>query len=522
MNGVLRPMRMVWRRLTSMRTALILLFLLAVAAVPGSLLPQRPLNPSKTASYITSHGSWGRFLDTIGMFDVFGSVWFAAIYLLLFVSLVGCLIPRIRVHARALLRKPLPAPRRLERLPEAARFETSASADQYAQAAKTTLGRRWRIERRAEPSGALTLSAEKGYSRETGNLIFHVALLSALVLIAVGRLYNYEGQRIVVQGPDNGFCNTVSQYDSWKPGRFAAEGKVQPAPFCIDELTKFTAQYTSDGEPRSFRADVRYRPTVDSKARTATITVNHPLRMEGDRVYLISHGFAPRITVRMPDGSVVHDTQAFIPTDASTLLSEGAFKEAGKPDAKQDIGISGLFAPTPVDEGNGLITSASPQVDDPVLSIFVYQGDLNGSGAPQTVYSLDHSKMTRIGKANLHIGKTVTLKNGVTVRFDGWQPWASLQVSHDPAQGYLLIAAVAMVVGLLGSLGVRRRRLWVRVAPGDGPDGRSPTVVTVGGLARSDSGHFPAEFATVVERLRAAGPPVEPVTSADVVGAGKD
>ena len=82
MTAVLRPLRMVWRRLTAMRTALILLFLLAVAAVPGSLLPQRPLNPSKTASYIKEHGAWGRFLDSIGMFDVFGSVWFAAIYLL--------------------------------------------------------------------------------------------------------------------------------------------------------------------------------------------------------------------------------------------------------------------------------------------------------------------------------------------------------------------------------------------------------------------------------------------------------
>ncbi len=224
----------------------------------------------------------------------------------------------------------------------------------------------------------------------------------------------------------------------------------------------------------------------------------------------------------MPDGTVVHDTQAFIPSDASTLLSEGAFKEQGKPNAKQDIGISGIFAPTPVDEGNGLITSISPQVNDPALSIFVYQGVLDGSGLAQSVYSLDHSKMKRIGKGNLQVGQTLKLANGVRVTFDGWKPWASLQVSHDPAQGYLLVAAVAMVVGLLGSLGVRRRRLWVRVAPGGGADPQSPTVVTVGGLARSDSGHFPTEFASVLERLQAAAPPVEPATSSDVVGAGKD
>src|SRR5439155_1503008 len=248
------------------------------AAVPGSLLPQRPLNPGRTASYIAAHGGWGRFLDSIGMFDVFGSVWFAAIYLLLFISLVGCLVPRIRVHARAVVRQPLPAPRNLDRLPESARFETSSAPGEYATAARIALGRRWRAVHRVEPSGALTLSAEKGYSRETGNLIFHIALLASLVLIAVGRLYTYEGQVIVKQG--DGFCNAVFNYDSWKPGRFAAEGKVRPAPFCIDRLTRFTARYTTEGEPKSFRAEVTYRPNVDAAPRSTTITVNHPLRLE--------------------------------------------------------------------------------------------------------------------------------------------------------------------------------------------------------------------------------------------------
>jgi cytochrome c biogenesis protein len=522
MNAVLRPLRFAWRRLTAMRTALILLFLLAVAAVPGSLLPQRPLNPGKTASYISSHGSWGRFLDAIGMFDVFGSVWFAAIYLLLFVSLIGCLIPRIRVHARAVARKPLRAPRNLDRLPESGAFHTSSTPADYAAAARRTLGRRWRIVQRDEPGGVLTLSAEKGYSRETGNLIFHVALLCSLVLIAVGRLYSYQGERIVIQGADNGFCNAVSQYDSWSPGRFAAEGKVRPAPFCIDEMSKFTAAYTAEGEPKEFRADITYRPNVDAKPRKTSITVNHPLRLEGDRVYLISHGFAPRVTVRMPDGSVRHDLAAFIPTDATTFLSEGAFSESGRNGANQDIGISGLFAPTPVDEGNGKISSISPQTNNPELAIFIYQGDLSGTGQPHSVYSIDTSKMRKLGAANLRVGETARLKNGVTVRFDGWLPWASLQISHDPAQTYLLIAALAMVIGLLGSLGVRRRRLWIRLAPMSQDDPESPTVVTVGGLARSDSGHFPTEFAGVLERLRNSATPVEPLASADAIGAGKD
>lgn len=522
-------LRQGWRRLTSMRTALILLFLLAVAAVPGSLLPQTPLGAGIVRRYIADHGSWGRFLDTIGMFDVFGSVWFAAIYLLLFISLVGCLVPRIRVHARAVARKPLPAPRNLARLPESGSYATASSAQAYASAARGVLGRRWRVVQRVEDSGAITLSAEKGYTRETGNLIFHISLLASLLLIAVGRLYSYEGSVIIKQG--DGVCNAVSNYDEWRPGRFAAQGKISPAPFCIEELTRFTATFSKNGAPRTFAAKVRYQRTVDAPAENATITVNHPLRLEGDRVYLNSHGFTPQVTIRKPDGTTIRDSEVFLPTDRTTLYSEGVFTAPGPPAARQDVGIRGYFAPTAAFAANGLITSSSPDTTDPVLGLQVFYGDLNQNGQPRSVYTIDTAKMERIGRTDLRQGETKTFPSGVSVTFDGWKPWVSLQVSHDPAQGYLLLAAIAMVLGLGFSLAVRRRRLWLRIAPASAAADGSPTVVTVGGLARSDSGNFTAEFAGLLKRLCDAASAADEAyrstlhithDSSDRIGAGKD
>jgi cytochrome c biogenesis protein len=506
MTRVWRGLVRAWRTLTSMRTALILLFLLAVAAVPGSLLPQRPLNPDKTDAYITAHGTWGRFLDRIGMFDVFGSPWFAAIYLLLTVSLLGCIVPRTINHLRAATRKPLPAPRNLDRLPESGSFETAGTPTDYATAARGELGRRWRTAIRDEPTGVVTLSAEKGYSRETGNLIFHIALLVSLVLVAVGRLYNYEGSLILDQG--SGFCNSVTQYDSWKPGRFAAEGKVSPAPFCITKLNTFTATYSEQGEPLTFTADVTYRRSVNAPLQHTTIEVNHPLRIEGDRVYLLGHGFVPKVTVRMPNGTTVTKSANFVPTNTSTYLSEGVIKFPNFKNANQSIGISGIFAPSPLLDG-GVLSSFSPRVNHPMLGIRVYRGNLNDNGLPQSIYTLDTTRMRQIGAKNLAVGKTGAFADGVTVRFDGWIPWASIQVSHDPAQGWLLWSALAMVVGLVGSLGVRRRRIWLRLTPATGTDGESLTVVSVGGLARSDSGTFATEFAALLSRLHAAGKPVQ-------------
>jgi cytochrome c biogenesis protein len=525
-----RVLRKAWRRLTSMRTALILLFLLAVAAVPGSLLPQRALNPTKVSKYYSDHKTLAPVLSRFGFFDVFGSPWFAAIYLLLAVSLVGCLIPRIRLHYKAVRTKPLPAPRNLSRLPESATLtiDGDISAEQVAKA----LGPRWRrIVRTDDKTGAPTVSAEKGYSRETGNLLFHVSLLAALFAIAIGRLWGYSGSVVVVQG--TGFCNVVQQFDSWRPGRFHEDGNI--APFCIDSLNKFTANYLPTGEPSTFAADVTYSEGANGTPRPDRIEVNHPLRIEGDRIYLIGHGFAPRVTVRLPDGENVTSTMAFIPTDPTTFLSEGAFKFAG-PEAKngghsQDIGLDGFFAPTPQETAKGVYTSIAPQARNPVLGLFVYRGDLGLTGGPQSVYSLDQNqinsgKLKRIGRVNLTQGQTKSFAGGVTVTFDGWLPWASMQVSHDPAQGYLLVAAVGMVVGLIGSLGVRRRRVWVRLAPAasatpsgttsatpsgtqsatevgpadDGP-GAARTVIVVGGLARSDAGDFHGEFGELVKRL---------------------
>jgi cytochrome c biogenesis protein len=328
-------------------------------------------------------------------------------------------------------------------------------------------------------------------------------------------LFSYQYNFVVNEGA--GFCNGVIP-DSSRLGRLAQDGAISPAPFCV-QLNQFTATYLSTGEPAKFTAKVSYNKTVSAPTQAATITVNHPLRIEGDRLYLIGHGFAPKITVRMPDGTTREDVQAFLPRDPTTLLSEGAFKEYGKQGANADVGIEGFFAPTPADTGGGVITSVSPDVNNPILGIFIYQGTINATGLPQSVYSLDTTKLSRTGQANLQIGQTVRAANGVTVTFDGWVPWASMQVSHDPSQDYLLVAGVAMVLGLIGSLSIRRRRLWLRITPGASGDPSSLTVVSVGGLARSDSGNFSSEFASLMERLEAA---VGPAPEAELVGAGRE
>jgi cytochrome c biogenesis protein len=496
-------LRWAWRQLTSMRTALFLLFLLALGAVPGSVFPQRGNNSGDVLAYLVQHPKLGPFLDRLGMFDVFGSAWFASVYLLLFVSLAGCVIPRSLVHYRAMRAQPPPAPRNLARLPEHRTYVTSAPPEVVLGAARARLGgRRWRLA-----SGAGTLSAERGYARETGNLVFHLALILLLLGVAVGSLFGTKGSVIVVDGA--GFANTLTRFDAFTAGRAANTDDLPPFSFV---MTKFTATYErggpQDGAPRTFAADLLVRDTPTSPQRKVTIEVNRPLTIGGTKVFLIGHGYAPVVTVTDGNGRVVLDGPVvFLPRD-SKFLSQGVIKAA---DARPtQFGFRGLFLPTAaVDPVRGGI-STYPAADSPGLLLTLFTGDLGeDDGVSQSVYQLDTTKMKQTGAKGMRIGDTWTLPGGVgSIRFDGYKEFASFSVAHDPGKDPVFFAAMTALTGLMLSLFVRRRRIWVRATAAD--DGR--TLVAVGGLAKTEAGGLGREVDDLMDELRVAAPelPEEP------------
>ncbi|MGH3898759.1 MAG: cytochrome c biogenesis protein ResB [Pseudonocardiaceae bacterium] len=504
-----------------MRTALVLLFLLALAALPGALLPQYSLNPERVRTYKAEYPTLAPVLERLGLFEVFASPWFAAIYLLLFVSLVGCVLPRSVEYARQLRRTPVATPRNLARLPHHARAESpNATADEVLAAARRRL-RGWRIAEHDEPSGARTLSAERGYLREAGNLVFHVALLGLLVSFAIGKLVGYEGQVIMLANGSQ-FCNSGPlAYDSFRPG-LTVDGTALD-PFCV-QVDGFTPTYLSTGQPQEFRAEISYQGPEDLTTgvwHPEQLAVNDPLRMDGTRVYLFGHGYAPQFTVTFPDGQQRSGVVQWRPVDIATLLSEGAtkFDPPGVTDdavrRTRQLAITGLFAPTAVFQG-ALLSSGFPDLLNPAVAIDVLQGDLgNNSGRGQSIFSIDQSmvdsgRLKQVARQNLFPGEQLTLPDRTVVRFDGVIRFVSLQVSYDPAQGWVLGFAVAVFGGLGLSLAVKRRRFWVRVNPG-GPDG---TVVELGGLARTEAAGYGEEFDRIAVDLLPPGSSQPPVTAA--------
>jgi cytochrome c biogenesis protein len=473
----------------------VLLFLLAVASVPGSVFPQRGTNPLRVDQWLDQNPRTGPILDRLGFFDVYASPWFAAVYLLLFISLIGCVIPRIRQHWTATRTPPPPAPRRLTRLPHSCEFASDAdAAEVLASAGQFLRSRRWRV-RTGETDGTGWVAAEKGYARETGNLVFHLALLFILAAVAVGGLLGWKGNVIVREG--SGFSNTLTQYDAWCGGRVVDGTSLAPFSFTLDRFSvDFERSDSQRGAPRLFEAAVTYRDSPGAAPVATTIEVNHPLDVDGAKIFLVGHGYAPHLVVRDSTGAVVFDdTVVFLPQDGN-FTSTGVLKV---PDADPSLAFNGLFLPTAALTEELGPHSTFPGPDYPAVFLSAFTGDLGlDSGAPQSVYTLNLAGLTQLGLESLLPGDTWTLPDGSgSIEFVGFDRWASFQVAHDPGKELALAAAVAAIAGLMLSLFVRRRRIWVKAAARP----ETGTLVQVAALGKTEAVDLTDDVSALADHL---------------------
>ncbi len=501
--------KMAWRWLTRMRTALYLLGVLALLTVVATAVPQEPNVPSTVGRWLTGEEGPGagvsRVLDAFGAFDVYGSAAFLALTLLLFISLTACLIPRIRAWVRLVRTSKPPLVRHLGGQDQLATFTTDRTPDEAHAAAQQVLGERhWRLrahagdppeERTAKPA---QVAGEKGlWSREGGSLLFHLSFYVLLAAIVFGQLLTFEGQRGIVEG-DTGFRDTAVSYWSYNPGRWFDE--TDHAGWRLD-LDTFHVDWVRDplaagaGQPTEFRSEVTVTPP-DGEPYQAEIDSNRPAMIDGMRVTQLDWGYAPRVVVEV-DGEVVHD--AFVHATAS---DGGFFSGAVKaPAAEPDVGLELFFYPfAPEGEDGQPVPTGAPWDDAPMLLFRQYRGDLQLGATQQTVNELDTTGLESEGGAFLRPGQSVELGD-VTIRYPEHRRWVGYQVSSRPQIPALLAGAGLLVAGLIPALYAYRRRLWV-LAVRDEATGR--TLVTVAGRAFQRPEAFEAEHAAIVAELSAA------------------
>ena len=498
--GFVGWLRWGWRQLTSMRTAIVLLLLLAVAAIPGSIFPQRSADPNGVVQWKADNPDWYDLVDKLQLFGVYSSAWFSAIYLLLFVSLIGCILPRTKHHLKALRQRPPRTPARLNRLADYREETVTADADTALDKAEKRLKR---LGYRTERYGS-SVSAERGYLRETGNLVFHAALVGVLICVGLGSQVKYTGQSVVVEGET--FVNSLINYSSMNKGRLVGDARLAPYAMTLDSFDVSYVPFgqSGSGQAGDFSANLTIRD-VDGSEKTGSVRVNHPMNVHGDDIYLLGNGYAPTITVRNPDGDIVFKRSVpFLPSSDKNLTSTGVVKVPDGLD--EQLGLIGFFYPTAAELESGAFTSGYADLYNPVLTFRAYVGDLGiDDGIPRSVYELDPSGMTEIAgpdsetkSIQLTPGQTVDLPGDRgSITFEDETPegadlskigltesvkrFVSLQVHHDGSKLWVLAFAVLIVAGLITALLVPRRRMWVKVTAMD--DG---TRIEYAGLARGE------------------------------------
>lgn len=473
--------RWMWRQLTSMRTALLLLLLLALVAIPGSVLPQASVDARAVEAYRLDHPELAPWLERLGLFHTYTSVWFSAVYLLLMVSLVGCIVPRTITYAKAYAARPPKAPANFSRMPSSSVHEVEVSDVAAAvEQARAALGRA-RVDV-VERDGATELSAESGHLREFGNLLFHLAVVGVLVGVAVGSLFGYRGAAVVTEGDD--FSNVLTQYDDFASGALFDREALPPFAFHVEAVdARFQLTGPQRGAPRSFAAQGTWSAgTTADGEQPFNIRVNHPLKIGRTSVFLIGQGYAPVFKVTDANGDVVfEDAVPFLPSDG-TYTSSGVVKV---PDARpQGLGFQGFFLPTAISTGNTEAPiSAFPAAANPFVGLFVFRGDLGlDTGRPQSVFMLDKARLKQLKnrdgtpfRVSLTPGQVADLPGGGSIQFVELRQFARLQISSSPFAWLPLGATILGVAGLVLSLLIRPRRTWVRV---------SRTVIEVAALDR--------------------------------------
>jgi cytochrome c biogenesis protein len=482
-ESLTRSVSSVWRTLRSMRTALILLLVVAVAAVFGSLVPQAGSAPAAVESLYREHPLQAAIYETLGLFDVYGSWWFTLAYVLLLVSLVSCLIPRTRGALRGIRRRPAAqGAQELETLRHFAEgVVPGGTEDALDRSSRVLKRRRFRV---AREDGVL--AADKGRAREIGSLLFHWSFLLLLVGVIYGKGFGFTGRATVIEGET--WTEAHVSYDlPPSEGRFFSESMHRA--FRVRVLG-FDADYHQSGVPRDFVSRVQI-VEGDSVVQTGEVRVNEPLEYEGVKLYQLGYGWAPVVEVRQQGRLLTSGPAVFITDDPGDLSRpwRGVVK---LPSLRPQVGIELRLLPDP-----RAALSGAPMLEarDPFMFLQAYRGDLRLTAA-QSVFRLDKRGLERWEGGGIRLGGTARLPGGLEISFPELREYTQFQVKRDPGLGLILASAIALLLGLLPALYSSRRRLWVR-AVADG----ACTRLQVGGFALQRRSAFDEEFRRLVREL---------------------
>jgi cytochrome c biogenesis protein len=418
-----QPLSSVWRFFTSIRLALVLIFVIVILAVISIFISQAPQGISHGSADYTAwlenmarpaYGVWTEPLDSFGLLSVFRSPLFLTAGALLILNILCCTIKRL-YSLKTVFR---PGATVSAEVPEKAPFVLSAkspASNAVLSVSNYLLQHKYRVRASKHGDGDFIHADRYALSR-LGTVISHLSLILLVIGFITGSLLGFQDNSFILA---EGTARTVGHNSG-----------------LTIELVSFTIEYWPDGTPKEYRSDVTLYDE-GQPVKTAAVMVNHPLSYAGLRFYQAFYGPATVMRVTNTEGEAVADTTVSL---IGTMNADPYLRPFGK----LDLPGTGLTA---------YLVAPATNMYDPILQpgeigIELYQG---GANVP-----LDWDVLA-VGEAQEIQGLEFTYVRPAS--------YSGFSVKHDPGMWLVWLSLGLFLLGIMMVLYLPYRRLQITVKP---------------------------------------------------------
>ena len=294
--------------ISSMRFAVALLTILAIASIIGTVVQQN----QPVQNYVVQFGPfWAEIFHFLGLFDVYASSWFVLIMIFLVLSTGLCVWRNTPTYLREMKSFRLNATAQsLKHMKHSATVLSSLKPEIVEQYLNVN-GFKTKWETRED--GSVIIAAKKGAMNKWGYILAHMALIVICVgglidsnlLLKIGIMFGkIQPDTTSVYARDFKPESTLGTGNvSFRGNAEVVEGQtidqtflnadkgllLQKLPFSI-ELKKFHIDFYDTGMPKDFASDIVVTDKATGEKIEQTIRVNHPLTVRGVTIYQSSYG----------------------------------------------------------------------------------------------------------------------------------------------------------------------------------------------------------------------------------------
>ncbi|TAK32632.1 MAG: cytochrome c biogenesis protein ResB [Chloroflexota bacterium] len=444
-----------WRFFCSMRLALILILVITAAVFIGTLLDQAPgvLTASDYANWLSrerlKYGPYTDILSALQLFIIYNSAWFRGLLALLLMNIFICTVnrwngiwtlithPHIRMNESFFQKAGRRAEFTAQKSPGEAREEVVQALSKH----------RYRVLQE-ETAAGVHLYADKNRWFKLGTFLTHISFVVLLIGILLYVVFGFR---------ETGFA--------------IPEGSTRALGYGTNidvRADAFADEYYPEGPPKDYRSDLVIFDNGREVARK-TIHVNDPLEYNGVRFYQSFFGQAAIITVKDPQGQVLHSDGVALAwrSTRDEKRSVGSFDVPSK-------GLTVFVVGPRSGERDSLIPAGEVRLE-------IY---------PQ-------NSQSPLAAENVAVGKSKTI-GGLEYTFEREKQFTGLQVSKDPGNFFIWLASTLLVIGCMAVFYFPHRRLWILCHQ----DENGRTKVMVGAQKGRDLA-FAGEFAQIKDDLAA-------------------